>query len=152
MLFFRFIMNELLHTERTYVSDLKCIIQVRKSRILLYLQTNRSTGGGGVKELGMEYGTGWPSAKVKSIIIKGAMAVFYGESQGGQPWGAFHLPVRSELFSLHQWKNLVYMFLKYLAKMDLILMLSKFSGQIGRKPKCFVFHSTIWPFRPVWPC
>jgi hypothetical protein len=25
------------------------------------------------------------------------------------------------------------MFLKYLAKMDLILMLSKFSGQIGRK-------------------
>jgi hypothetical protein len=27
------------------------------------------------------------------------------------------------------------MFLKYLAKMDLILMLSKFSGQIGPKPK-----------------
>jgi hypothetical protein len=34
------------------------------------------------------------------------------------------------------------MFLKYLAKMDLILMLSKFSDQIGPKPKCFVFHST----------
>jgi hypothetical protein len=29
--------------------------------------------------------------------------------------------------------------IKYLAKMDLILMLSKFSGQIGPKPKCFVF-------------
>jgi hypothetical protein len=27
------------------------------------------------------------------------------------------------------------MFPKYLAKMDLILMLSKFSGQIGPKPK-----------------
>jgi hypothetical protein len=37
------------------------------------------------------------------------------------------------------------MFLKYLAKMDLIQMLSKFSGQIGPKSKCFVFHSTIWP-------
>ena len=35
------------------------------------------------------------------------------------------------------------MFLKYLAKMDLILMLSKFSGQISQKPKCFVFYSTI---------
>ena len=35
------------------------------------------------------------------------------------------------------------MFLKYLVKMDLILMLSKFSGQIGPKPKCFVFHSTF---------
>ena len=33
------------------------------------------------------------------------------------------------------------MFLKYLAKMDLILILSKFSGQIGPKPKRFVFHS-----------
>jgi hypothetical protein len=44
------------------------------------------------------------------------------------------------------------MFLKCLAKMDLILMLSKFSGQIGREPKCFVFHSTIWPFWAVWPC
>jgi hypothetical protein len=29
------------------------------------------------------------------------------------------------------------MFLKYLAKMDLIQMLSKFSGQISPKPKCF---------------
>ena len=35
------------------------------------------------------------------------------------------------------------LFLKYLAKMDLILILSKFSGQIGPKSKCFVFHSTI---------
>jgi hypothetical protein len=35
------------------------------------------------------------------------------------------------------------MFLKYLAKMDLIQILSKFSGQIGPKPKCFVFHSII---------
>jgi hypothetical protein len=35
------------------------------------------------------------------------------------------------------------MFLKYPAKMDLILLLSKISGQIGPKPKCFVFHSTI---------
>ena len=35
------------------------------------------------------------------------------------------------------------MFLKYLAKMDLILMLSKFSSQIGPKPKRFVFQSTI---------
>jgi hypothetical protein len=35
------------------------------------------------------------------------------------------------------------MFLKYLAKMDLIQMLSKFSGQIGPKPKHFEFHSTI---------
>jgi hypothetical protein len=40
------------------------------------------------------------------------------------------------------------MFLKYLVKMDLIQMLSKISGQIGPKPKCFVFHSTIWPFLP----
>ena len=32
--------------------------------------------------------------------------------------------------------------MKYLAKMDLILMLSKFSRQIGPKPKCFVFDST----------
>jgi hypothetical protein len=31
-------------------------------------------------------------------------------------------------------------------------MLSKFSSQIGPKPKCFVFHSTIWPFWPIWPC
>jgi hypothetical protein len=38
------------------------------------------------------------------------------------------------------------MFLKYLAKMDLILILSKFSDQIGPKPKRFVSHSTIWPF------
>ena len=34
------------------------------------------------------------------------------------------------------------MFLKYLAKMDLILILSKFSGQIGPRPKpvllCFI--------------
>jgi hypothetical protein len=44
--------------------------------------------------------------------------------------------VRPEFFSLYQWKDLVYMFLKYLAKMDLILMLSKFSGQVGPKPKC----------------
>ena len=41
------------------------------------------------------------------------------------------------------------MFLKYLVKMDLIQnylksMLSKFSShEIGPKPKCFVFHSTI---------
>jgi hypothetical protein len=35
------------------------------------------------------------------------------------------------------------MFLRYLAKMDFILILSKFSGQIGPKPKRFVFHSTI---------
>jgi hypothetical protein len=40
------------------------------------------------------------------------------------------------------------MFLKYLAKMDLILILSKFSGQIGPKPKRFVFHSTIWLLCP----
>jgi hypothetical protein len=35
------------------------------------------------------------------------------------------------------------MFLKYLAKMHLILILSKFAGQIDPKPKRFVFHSTI---------
>jgi hypothetical protein len=35
------------------------------------------------------------------------------------------------------------MFFKYLAKMDLVLILSKFSGQIGPKPKRFVFHSII---------
>jgi hypothetical protein len=35
------------------------------------------------------------------------------------------------------------LFLKYLANLDLILILSKFSGQIGQKPKRFVFHSTI---------
>jgi hypothetical protein len=39
--------------------------------------------------------------------------------------------------------NIWSMFLKYLAKMDLIQMLSKFSGQIGPKSKRFVFHSTI---------
>ena len=62
------------------------------------------------------------------------------------------------------------MFLKYLAKMDLILTLPKCSGQIGPKPKYFVFHSTIhqhgqtgqngliveWNtkhlgFGPIWP-
>jgi hypothetical protein len=31
------------------------------------------------------------------------------------------------------------MFLKYVGKMDLILILSKFSHQIGLKPKCYVF-------------
>jgi hypothetical protein len=31
------------------------------------------------------------------------------------------------------------MFLKYLAKIDLILILSKYSDQIGLKPKCYVF-------------
>jgi hypothetical protein len=65
--------------------------------------------------------------------------------------GAFYLmawPVRPEFFSLYQWK-IWSTFLKYLAKMDLILMLSKFSDQIGPKPKCFVFHAKIWPF---WPC
>jgi hypothetical protein len=42
------------------------------------------------------------------------------------------------------------LFLQYLAKTDLILILSKFSSQIGPKPKRFVFHSwTIWPFGPV---
>ena len=35
------------------------------------------------------------------------------------------------------------MFLKYLAKMDFIIILSEFSGQIGPKPKRFVFQSTI---------
>jgi hypothetical protein len=65
--------------------------------------------------------------------------------------GAFHLmawPVRPDSFLCINGK-IWSMFLKYLAKMDLILMLSKFSGQIGPKPKRFVFHSTIWPF---WPC
>jgi hypothetical protein len=33
------------------------------------------------------------------------------------------------------------MFLKHLAKMDLILILSKFSGQIGSKPKRFPFNN-----------
>jgi hypothetical protein len=58
--------------------------------------------------------------------------------------GAFHLmacPVRPEFLSLHQWKDLVYMFLKYLAKMDLIQILSKLSGQIGPKHKRNVFCS-----------
>ena len=36
-------------------------------------------------------------------------------------------------------------FLKYLAKMDLILILSKLSGEIGSKTNRFVFHSTIDP-------
>ena len=35
------------------------------------------------------------------------------------------------------------MFLKYLAKMDLILMLSKFSSQIGPKLKRFVMESAL---------
>ena len=38
------------------------------------------------------------------------------------------------ILSLYQWKDLS-MFLKYyLAKMDLVLILSKFSGQIGPRP------------------
>jgi hypothetical protein len=43
-------------------------------------------------------------------------------------------PVRPEFFSLYQWK-IWSTFLKYLVETDLILMLSKFSGQIGPKPK-----------------
>jgi hypothetical protein len=35
------------------------------------------------------------------------------------------------------------MFLKYLAKIDLIQMLSKFSGQIGPKSKCFVQFNNL---------
>jgi hypothetical protein len=47
------------------------------------------------------------------------------------------------LFSISMERPGLCQFLKYLAKMDLIQMLSKFSGQISPKPKCFVFHSTI---------
>jgi hypothetical protein len=55
------------------------------------------------------------------------------------------------LFSVSMERSIWSTFLKYLAKMDLILILSKFSGQVGSKPKCicFVFNSTIWP---IWPC
>jgi hypothetical protein len=52
-------------------------------------------------------------------------------------------PNQTQFLSLYQWNDLGYMFLKYVAKMHLILILSKFSGQIGPKPKRFVFHSTI---------
>jgi hypothetical protein len=60
--------------------------------------------------------------------------------------GAFHLmawPVRPEFFSLYQWKDLVYVSQISSENGPHILILSKFSGQIGRKPKRFVFHSTI---------
>ena len=40
--------------------------------------------------------------------------------------------------------------LETLAKMGLLLIWSKFSGQKGPKPKCFVFHATIWPVWPSW--
>jgi hypothetical protein len=55
-------------------------------------------------------------------------------------------PVRPESLSLYQWKDRVYVSQIYLAKMKLVLILSKFSSRVGPKPKLFVFHSTIWPF------
>jgi UDP:flavonoid glycosyltransferase YjiC (YdhE family) len=58
----------------------------------------------------------------------------------GSVYGRF--PVRPELFSLYEWKDLVYVS-QISSEMNLILMLSKFSAQIGPKPKRFVFHSTI---------
>jgi hypothetical protein len=61
-------------------------------------------------------------------------------------------PVRPEFFSLYQLWKIWSIFLKNLGEMDIILMLSKFSDQIGTKPECFVFHSTIWPFWLVGAC
>jgi hypothetical protein len=66
--------------------------------------------------------------------------------------GAFHLNGLTSQTRILNYGKIWSIFLKFLGKMDIILMLSKFSDQIGTNPECFVFHSTIWPFWLVGPC
>jgi hypothetical protein len=90
--------------------------------------------------------------KWKIWVIRGAFHLMAWTVRPKRPWvrgcgrTRIFVSVSKERFGLCFW------ILKYLAKMDLILILPKLSGQIGRKPivfQRFAFHSIIWPFWPV---